>query len=79
MTVPQLAPAVGAPTPAAAVTALRARGLRASTARRALLAALFEAEAPLTAEEVASSTTPPSLHSSASSAPAARASSRASA
>ena len=60
MTVPQLAPALGAPTPAAAVTALRARGLRASTARRALLAALFEAEAPLTAEEVASSTTPPS-------------------
>ena len=38
---------------AAAITALRARGLRASGARRLVLRALYEAGAPVTAEEVA--------------------------
>ena len=53
MTVPRLTAAVAAATAAAAAGALRARGLRLSTARRLLLAALFAAEAPLTAEELA--------------------------
>jgi Fur family transcriptional regulator, ferric uptake regulator len=53
VTVPRLTPAVEAPTAAAAAGALRARGLRLSTARRLLLAALFAAAAPLTAEELA--------------------------
>jgi Fur family transcriptional regulator, ferric uptake regulator len=38
---------------AAAITALRAQGLRASGARRLVLRALYEAEAPVTAEQVA--------------------------
>jgi Fe2+ or Zn2+ uptake regulation protein len=38
---------------AAAITALRARGLRASGARRLVLRALYEAESPVTAEQVA--------------------------
>jgi len=38
---------------AAAITTLRARGLRASGARRLVLRALYEADAPVTAEEVA--------------------------
>ena len=42
-----------APSLAAAVVALRARGLRVSTARRLVLEALFAAEAPVTAEAVA--------------------------
>jgi Fe2+ or Zn2+ uptake regulation protein len=37
----------------AAITALRARGLRASGARRLVLRALYEADAPVTAEQVA--------------------------
>ena len=37
----------------AAVTALRARGLRVSAARRQVLAALFAADAPVSAEELA--------------------------
>ena len=53
MTVPRLAPSVGAPTAAAAAGALRARGLRLSTPRRLLLAALFAAEGPLRADQLA--------------------------
>ena len=53
MTVSRLTPALHAETPAAAAAALRARGLRVSTARRELLDALFAAERPLSAEELA--------------------------
>lgn len=38
----------------AAMAIVRARGLRASSARRLVLAALFEADAPVTAEQIAS-------------------------
>ena len=41
------------PTYAAAVNSLRARGLRVSGARRLVLRALYEADAPVTAEQVA--------------------------
>jgi Fur family ferric uptake transcriptional regulator len=37
----------------AAMATVRARGLRASSARRLVLAALFEADAPVTAEQIA--------------------------
>jgi Fe2+ or Zn2+ uptake regulation protein len=53
MTVPHLVPAVPAPTVAAAVGALRHRGLRLSAARRVVLEALFAAGRPVTAEEIA--------------------------
>jgi Fur family ferric uptake transcriptional regulator len=53
VTVARLTPAVLAETPAAAAAALRDRGLRVSTARRELLAALYGAERPLSAEELA--------------------------
>jgi Fe2+ or Zn2+ uptake regulation protein len=53
VTVPRLIPAVDADTPAAAAAALRGLGLRVSTARRQLLDALFAAERPLSAEELA--------------------------
>jgi Fe2+ or Zn2+ uptake regulation protein len=53
MSVPHLTPAVEAPSAAAAVHALRRGGLRVSVARRIVLEALFEAERPLTAEEIA--------------------------
>ena len=53
MTVPHLTPAVEAPTVAAAVGALRHRGLRLSSARRVVLEALFAAGRPVTAEEIA--------------------------
>jgi Fur family ferric uptake transcriptional regulator len=53
MTAPRLAPALPADTPAAAAAALRERGLRLSTARRQLLEALFAADRPLSAEELA--------------------------
>lgn len=53
MTVPHLAPAVEAPTAPAAFAALRAQGLRLSTARRLLLHKLFDADRPLTADELA--------------------------
>lgn len=42
------------PTLDAAMAAIRARGLRASSARRLVLAALFEAGTPVTAERIAS-------------------------
>jgi Fur family ferric uptake transcriptional regulator len=63
LTVPHLTPAVDAPTVAVAARALRRRGLRLSAARRVVLAALFAAARPLTAEEIAAGaggTVPPS-------------------
>ena len=53
MTVPHLIPAVEASTAPAAFAAVRANGLRLSTARRLLLQALFDADRPLSAEELA--------------------------
>jgi Fur family transcriptional regulator, ferric uptake regulator len=53
MTVAHLAPPHPAPTLASAITALRARGLRVSTARRLILEALFAADVPVTAETLA--------------------------
>ena len=53
MTVPHLIPAMEASTAPAAFAAVRAHGLRLSTARRLLLQALFDAEAPLSAEQLA--------------------------
>ena len=47
------APAAAPATLDAAMATLRARGLRASTARRLVLAALMKAEAPVTAEQIA--------------------------
>jgi Fur family ferric uptake transcriptional regulator len=46
-------PAVAAPTPAAALAALQARGVRLSAARRLVLEALYAAEQPVTAEQIA--------------------------
>jgi Fur family ferric uptake transcriptional regulator len=54
MSVPHLTPVVEAPTAAAAARTLRRRGLRLSSARRVVLAALFAADRPLSAEEIAS-------------------------
>jgi Fur family transcriptional regulator, ferric uptake regulator len=53
VTVPHLIPAVEASTAPAAFAAVRAHGLRLSTARRLLLQALFAADRPLSAEELA--------------------------
>lgn len=53
MTAPRLIPPLEAHTPDAAAAALRERGLRLSTARRQLLTALFDADRPMTAEELA--------------------------
>jgi Fe2+ or Zn2+ uptake regulation protein len=53
MTVSHHADPVHLPSLAAALGTLRARGLRISSARRLVLAALFAAEGPVTAEEVA--------------------------
>ena len=53
MTVPHLIPAMEASTAPAAFAAVRAHGLRLSSARRLLLQALFAAERPLSAEELA--------------------------
>ena len=47
-------PPLPAPTLAAAVAAVRARGLRLSAARRLVLEALFAAHSPVTAERLAS-------------------------
>jgi Fur family ferric uptake transcriptional regulator len=52
--VPHLTPAVDAPSPAAAARTLRQAGLRLSAARRSVLVALFAADHPLSAEEIAS-------------------------
>ena len=53
MPVSPLPPAVQATTAPAAFAAVRAKGLRLSTARRLLLRALYESERPLSAEELA--------------------------
>jgi Fur family transcriptional regulator, ferric uptake regulator len=52
VTVPHLTPAVRASSAPAAFAALRAQGLRLSTARRLLLQSLFDADRPLSAEEL---------------------------
>lgn len=53
MTVPHQTPPVAASSVETAVSALRARGLRVSAARRLVIEALFAAERPITAEEIA--------------------------
>ncbi len=53
MTVPATGPAVRAPGVADAVTALRERGLRVSSARRLMLEALYGSDEPMTAERLA--------------------------
>ena len=53
MTVSNARPLLAASSPAAAVGALRARGLRVSAARRLVLEALYAAEGPVSAEDVA--------------------------
>src|SRR6478736_2944745 len=53
VTVPHLIPAMEASTAPAAFAAVRAHGLRLSSARRLLLQALFDADRPLSAEELA--------------------------
>jgi Fur family transcriptional regulator, ferric uptake regulator len=53
MTVAHHAHALSAPSLPAALSALRARGLRVSIARRLVLTALYDAEAPLSVEELA--------------------------
>jgi Fur family transcriptional regulator, ferric uptake regulator len=53
VTVPHLIPAMEASTAPAAFAAVRAHGLRLSSARRLLLQALFAADRPLGAEELA--------------------------
>ena len=53
MSVPHLTPVVEAATAAAAARTLRRRGLRLSAARRVVLTALFAADRPLSAEEIA--------------------------
>ena len=53
MTVPHLIPAMEASTAPAAFAAVRAHGLRLSSARRLLLQALFDADRPLSADALA--------------------------
>jgi Fur family ferric uptake transcriptional regulator len=53
MTVPHHSSPLVAPSVEAAVDLLRSRGLRVSSARRLVIEALFAAERPLTAEEIA--------------------------
>jgi Fe2+ or Zn2+ uptake regulation protein len=53
MTVPHDVPAVRAPSLLSALGTLRQRGLRVSVARRQVLEALYTAESPVTAEELA--------------------------
>jgi Fur family transcriptional regulator, ferric uptake regulator len=53
MTAPGTGPRLDAPDLDSAVDALRASGLRVSAARRLVLEALYAAEVPVTAEEVA--------------------------
>lgn len=54
MSAPASAPALSAPSLPVAVAALRAQGLRISAARRLVLEALFAADGPVTAEQIAS-------------------------
>jgi Fur family ferric uptake transcriptional regulator len=53
MTEPNPGPPIEAPDAEAALTALRARGLRISATRRRMAEILYEARQPLTAEQVA--------------------------
>jgi Fur family ferric uptake transcriptional regulator len=53
MTAPQPGPSLAAPDVEAAVEVLRSRGLRISSARRLVLEALYAAEAPMSAEQIA--------------------------
>jgi Fur family transcriptional regulator, ferric uptake regulator len=53
MTVPHRTPALAAQSVQSAVDLLRTRGLRVSSARRLVIEALFAAERPITAEEIA--------------------------
>jgi Fur family transcriptional regulator, ferric uptake regulator len=53
MTLAPGTPTAGVDDLASAIAALRARGMRVSSARRELLAALFAADRPLSAEELA--------------------------
>ena len=52
MSVPAHAPCVAVPDLPSALRTLRARGLRLTTARRAVLEGLFAARRPLTAEQL---------------------------
>ena len=53
MTAPHTGPSIAAADMDAAVDALRSHGLRVSSARRLVLEALFAADAPISAEQVA--------------------------
>ena len=53
MTLPHTGPPIAAADVDAAVDALRARGLRVSSARRLVLEALYAAAAPISAEQIA--------------------------
>jgi Fur family ferric uptake transcriptional regulator len=53
MTTPHTGPSLAAPDVEAAVDVLRSRGLRISSARRLVLEALYAAEAPISAEQIA--------------------------
>jgi len=53
VSVPHNGPALAAPTLDEAIDALRSRGLRASSARRLVLEALFAADEPVSAERIA--------------------------
>ena len=53
VTAPHTGPSIAAPDMDAAVEALRSRGLRISAARRLVLEALFAADTPISAEQVA--------------------------
>lgn len=53
MTAPYTGPSLEAPDVESAVEALRARGMRISSARRLVLEALYAADAPISAEQIA--------------------------
>jgi len=53
LTAPHTGPPLAAPNLDAAVSALRARGLRVSSARRLVLGSLYEAREPVSAERIA--------------------------
>ena len=53
MTAPHTGPSLEAPDVEAAVEALRAQGMRISSARRLVLEALYAADAPISAEQIA--------------------------
>ena len=53
MTAPHTGPSLDAPDVESAVEAMRARGMRISSARRLVLEALYAADAPISAEQIA--------------------------